>query len=164
MMDHFALSWRNIESGRFWTALTSSFSHMTLSHLAFNMIAFSSIGIPLAQSLGVATLVKVYIASGLACSACFLAWDALNRKSNVVSIGASGSVSGLMVLYAMLMPQSRFLIFYVLPIRAPVAVGMFFAVDLLNLATGARQDISSAGHIGGALYGLYFARKLLTRF
>ncbi|RYZ77064.1 MAG: rhomboid family intramembrane serine protease, partial [Proteobacteria bacterium] len=41
MQEHFAVSWQALQEGRFWTLITSVFSHYSFMHLLFNMLVLN---------------------------------------------------------------------------------------------------------------------------
>ena len=77
-------------SGEWWRLLTSTFIHIGLLHLVFNMFVLIQIG-PLMQALmGRAEFTIAYFISGFAGSMASLIWHPY-----VVSAGASGAIFGL---------------------------------------------------------------------
>jgi len=52
MLENFSLSVEHLKHGKFYTIITSGFSHSKLWHISLNMTAFWGISIPLIQSFG----------------------------------------------------------------------------------------------------------------
>ena len=101
----------NWKEGRWWTVLTSSFSHNNFVHFLFNMVTFQAFGTLLARIPGVKGrhLVSLCIGSALASSAAFLAdqesktsnreqsswiWNSARVQQSMAGLGASGVVMG----------------------------------------------------------------------
>lgn len=78
------------------------------------------------------------------------------------SLGASGAINGLVVLYACLNPYSEFLVFFV-PVPARIAASLFVGYDLISAIFAPRSKIDNAGHLGGAFYGYYYFKRALFR-
>ena len=69
-----------------------------------------------------------------------------------------GSVYAIMTTFALLSPHTQFLLFFVLPIPAWLAVPGVFAWDLSSSIFDPRSGTDSPGHIGGILAGFLFWR------
>ncbi len=85
------------------------------------------------------------------------------------AIGASGAISGVIALYAVLFRRSKLtfmLIFLQFKLAAPFYVGIWILFNAVGWATGAAGGAWEA-HIGGFLFGLVVGlfgyRRLLTR-
>ncbi|KAI1139054.1 hypothetical protein F5Y05DRAFT_412918 [Hypoxylon sp. FL0543] len=167
MRDHYTLSMTNLYQGRWYTILTSAISHYDFSHLAFNMISFSTFtrcaiemgGLrgPSILALGVGSAV----ASG---AASILDWY---RKGayNVFGLGASGVVSGIGAAMACMMPKQRFYVFFI-PIGIPLWALMlgYIAYDSYGLNHFQKSGVGHAAHLGGAAYGALFYALRLRRW
>ncbi len=81
-----------VSDGAVWQLLTSTFLHVDVWHIGFNMIALWFLGPQLELAIGRARFLALYLVSGLAGSA-LVYWLAGEQTS---TLGASGSVYGLM--------------------------------------------------------------------
>ncbi|KAH8896140.1 hypothetical protein GQ53DRAFT_743467 [Thozetella sp. PMI_491] len=184
MRENFTLSQENLREGRYWTLLTSAFSHATLPHLAFNMFAFH-FGTNLAfyRGLGTGRFLALSLGSILVSSACSMV-DETTRKgpSNnphagpvmYQHLGASGMVQGIITAMALTLPYFPVQLMFI-PIEFSLwqaAVG-FVGWDLYNLLqarkAGSKLDGSTvvgyAAHLGGAAFGAaYYMLRLRYRF
>jgi rhomboid protease GluP len=77
-------------SGEWWRLLTSTFVHVGLLHIVFNMFVFIQIGPLMQRLMGKTEFTIAYMVSGLAGSLASLIWNPY-----VVSAGASGAIFGL---------------------------------------------------------------------
>lgn len=149
---NFRLSRQAIREGRYWTIITNTFSHHTLSHILFNMIALYSFSAVLLWQPAVSAMqyLALIVGSGLSGSAAFLEHSWIN-KDNHRGLGASGIVSGVGVAAAFLDPRAKFLIWGIVPAPLWMLVSAAALLDILLL--GASDKVGHSAHIGGALFG-----------
>jgi len=130
-----------IEAGEIWRLLTSTFIHIGIIHLAFNLYALWALGPLTEESFGHRRFFIIYILSGLGGSiASFL-------FSPVLSAGASGAIFGLL---GALLYYS-----YKRPALWKSGLGMnLVVVILINLGFGLVQPgIDNFAHLGGLITG-----------
>ena len=149
-----------------WTILTNCFVHYNFWHILGNMVTLYFFGTYLTQLVGERKFLATYILGGLAGSAVYLLWvfyapwsDPIDRQFGVLA-GASGAVYAVGGALAILQPNVRVLMFFVIPMPLWVAViGGFVVLSLLTADIG----ISWQAHLGGLLVGLaaglYFRRR-----
>ncbi|KAJ1985114.1 hypothetical protein H4R34_000191 [Dimargaris verticillata] len=168
MQRHFVTSLANYEEHRYWTLLTSCFSQMTTIHLAFNMFALYSFGVPVVQLMGARPFLIFYTLAGITSSIVSLVGQrfrmtmgnprTVNRQSG--SVGASGAVLATLTLFAMVYPSSKILLVFI-PVNSQAAIAVLAAYDLVNLFKNPNSLIDSAGHLGGTMFGLGYYYLLL---
>ncbi|RKP09556.1 hypothetical protein THASP1DRAFT_2006, partial [Thamnocephalis sphaerospora] len=131
MARNFMTSSDNVLEGhRWWTLLTASFSHSNLIHFGVNMMVLWSFGPVMAGLLGTSRFLTLYLTSGLTASISSIAyyrWLDTQRSwmeppRAVASQGASGALLGVATVFTLLFPTSKFLIFFVLPVPAWLAL------------------------------------------
>lgn len=168
MATNFLVSWVRLEHGLFWTLLTSVFSHIDWWHFGINMVVLWSFGSVLERLLGWRVFLAFYLASGVVASAAHCCVSFAMGRAGVAALGASGAVSALLLVYALLFPKHRILIFGIVPVPALVGALGFVALDLWGLFAqghGGGLPIGHGAHLGGALCGLLFwAFALRGRF
>ena len=186
MIENFTLSQQNIREGRYWTVLTCAFSHASLSHLAFNMFAFSfGANLSFYCGLGVARFLALSFGSALASSACSMldettragadSRDPLSTQLRYQHLGASGMVQGLITAMALTVPFLPVqLLFIPISFQFWKAGLGFVAWDFYNLAKarkatsrpdGKSNVVGYAAHLGGAVFGAaYYFLALRYRF
>ncbi|KAJ1657544.1 hypothetical protein IWQ61_003083 [Dispira simplex] len=171
MLQNFTNSLDNWEAGRWWTLVTSAFSHKTVTHLALNMVAFYSFAPAIIQFLGPTAFLGFYFMSAMASSITSLVCNKIRYdmadpnkpRRRTISLGASGGVLSVMTLFAILFPQSKLLLFFVIPISSRNAIAALAAYDMVNLYQNAGSIVDSAGHLGGILSGLGYYFAILKR-
>ncbi len=157
MADHFLVSLEAVASGRVWTVLTSAVSHVGLAHLGFNLLALWVLGRDVEAVVGARGMVHLYVAGAAVSALGHLAYVAATG-SDIPALGASGAVMAVAVVSALLFPRRMLLVFFFLPMPQLAAVSLFVLVDLVGLLHPGNDMIAHAAHLGGAAYGLYYAR------
>jgi membrane associated rhomboid family serine protease/Tfp pilus assembly protein PilF len=135
--------------GQGWRLLTSTFLHIGLMHIFFNMWCLWDLGAMCESLYGHWTFAAVYLISGVAASLASVWWRPVG-----VSAGASGAIFG--VVGALI--ASHYLGEFSAPGFAVTArlrsVVIFAGYSLLFGAVSGRTD--NAAHIGGLVTGLIF--------
>lgn len=139
---------------RFWTLLTSSFSHHDAGHLFFNMFALWVFGRSVAQAIGQRGLVHLYLVGGVVASLASQALAAITGQPSA-GLGASGAVMAIAVAYAALFPRRKLYLNFLVPVPAWLAVAGYVLLDVFGLFDP-HSEIGHMAHLGGALYGLLY--------
>lgn len=181
LTQNFTISVNNFKEGRWWTLLTSAFSHQNLIHIAFNMIALNAFGSIMAiiPGVGAVHVISMCIGSAIAGSAAFLYqksgqsasdpklkdWsDNVTRMPQMVSgLGASGMVMGAGATAACLMPFAPMQIMFI-PINIPLWVLTLGYAALDTYFLHSNSPIGHAAHLGGAIYGAAFYLAYLRNY
>ncbi|KAK5126233.1 hypothetical protein LTR85_010468 [Meristemomyces frigidus] len=177
LTDNATLSWENIRAGRYWTLVTSAFTHTAIGHFGFNMLAFYTFGSVMAWVPGVAAVhvISLSIGAAIAGSVSWLyypkgvnaaqdrRWGPNAQHVRHVAQGASGMVMGAAATAACLMPYApMYLMFVPIPIPLWVVTGIYAALDIFYLDSG--DKIGHAAHLGGSVYGALFYFTYLRRY
>jgi len=138
------------------TLLTSNFAHSNAMHLGFNMIAFWSFGREAAAILGPDQFLGFYLSAGLA-SALLSHLGRFRSLAGGLSLGASGAVYACFALTAITKPDTQVALIFLpmLPFSISDALSVMILVDLAGVLMGWRR-FDHFGHLGGALFGLYY--------
>jgi membrane associated rhomboid family serine protease len=147
------------------TLFTSLFLHGGFVHLAGNMIYLWTFGGPVEDVLGHHRYLVFFIVCGAVGS---LTHTMLFPQSPVPSIGASGSIAGVLGAFLVLRPKARIVTLFPLvvywamaEVRAMLFLPVWFAMQFFNgaLALAAAQKTSDVvgiawwAHVGGFLFG-----------
>ncbi|KAH9978049.1 hypothetical protein BGW80DRAFT_1166250 [Lactifluus volemus] len=163
LQDNFINSRENLRQGRFWTLVTSTFSHAQPGHALFNGLTFWFLAPTALMVLGNVQFLALYLGSGAFASIVSLVWNKDRRNYN--SHGASGAIYSLASLFAFAAPRSRFLLFFVVPMPAWACIGAIACFDVYNAFTRRFSSLDSAGHVGGLTAGaLYWLMRTRFRF
>jgi len=80
---------------------------------------------------------------------------ALNLAINSVTVGASGSVFGLLLAFGMMFPNALIYVYFLLPIKAKWFVMIYGALELIFGVTGTQDGVAHFAHLGGMLFGFF---------
>ena len=142
------------------TPLTATLIHADLFHLGFNLLMLVWCGRQVESAVGGWMLALVYVIGAYAAAAA--EW-ALVPSSVAIGVGASGAVSAVLAVYALVFSEQQVKPFAGLPLHIVRALWLGMAwvgiQALIGLATNG--SIGVAAHIGGFGAGLLLARPLL---
>ncbi|MCR5723688.1 MAG: rhomboid family intramembrane serine protease [Treponema sp.] len=144
----------------FWQPFTYMFIHSGTQHLFFNMLALLFFGIGVERTLGTKEFVLMYLLTGTLCGIISLAVYWLGGIA-VFLAGASGSIYGILLAYAVIFPRSRIFIWGIIPVPAPVMVLGYTVIELGSQLTGAGGGVAHLTHLAGfAVVWLYFKIRM----
>ena len=132
-----------VSDGAYWQLVTSMFTHVSLLHIGFNMLALWFLGPQLEAAIGRTRFLSLYLLSGLMGSA-FVYWLSPVHSSTV---GASGAIFGLM----------GGLLVLAIKVKADFSpILMWLGLNVVLTLVG-RGFISWQGHLGGLVGGVLIA-------
>ena len=142
-----------------WQPVTYMFLHADLFHLLFNMLALWMFGVELERLWGTRFFVRYYFITGVGAAATTLVAAMLSERIYyAVTIGASGSVYGLLLAFAMYYPSRPIYMYFLFPVPARIFVMIIGAIVFLSSVSDARGGVAHAAHLGGLVFGyLYLA-------
>ena len=185
--DTFALHTWQSQLFQPWQLITHMFMHGDFMHLLFNMLPLWMLGCTLETLWGPKRFLTFYIICGLGAAFCHMLVlyfesehlikmfqllnyqdqeankTAFNSILNQGTLGASGAVFGVLVGFAYLFPNTVFLIYYIIPLKAKWAIPGYIVIELFSaVRNSAGDNIAHVAHLGGALVGfllVYFWNK-----
>lgn len=145
------------------TPLSSAFLHAGILHIAFNMVVLLYVGRQLEAPLGKAAMTLLLVAGAYAGAAAQWAAD---PGSTVILVGASGAISALIAVFALIFSRSETKALGPIPahwVRALWLAAAWIGLQLLLgfAGSGGFGNIAIWAHVGGFLAGLLLARPLL---
>ena len=139
-----------IKSGEIWRLITCTFLHVGLIHLMVNMYSLAILGTQVETFIGKIKFLIIYLISAITGSLFSLVF----MEENVVAVGASGAIFGLMG--ALLYFGYHYRLFLSNAIRNQI-----IPIIVLNLVIGFTfSGIDNAAHIGGLIGGYLSAMAL----
>ncbi|MFQ5968916.1 MAG: rhomboid family intramembrane serine protease [Nitrososphaerales archaeon] len=128
------------------SSVSSMFLHANIAHIAFNMIALTTLGRILEPHIGSKRFALIYFLSGFAGSGMHTAFALITGNGiDVPLVGASGAISGVIGIAAAL--GDRLAIFWLI---AQVPFALFGMANIAYFA-----------HIGGFVFGFAAGRIML---
>jgi len=165
---HLVLNINNvlINGKRFYTLLTSNFTHVQAFHIGLNMYALYNMAPLLLANLGTITFSTFYISAALVSGFGSLIADLARGRISKGSIGASGAVFAVLAASIALMSDDARVSLIFLPSSISFNPKTFFPLYLIgeiifNLVQK-RVQLGTASHVTGALFG-YLIMSLLLK-
>ena len=176
------------ESGNFqiYQLVTSMFLHANFMHLFMNMFALWMFGRTLEYDMGSKRFLIYYMITGIGAGLLQMgvSWIEISRlqaaahemgamtpymqsmiaaRANVVTIGASGAVFGVLLAFGMMYPNAMIMLLIPpIPIKAKYFVIGYGLLELSLGVTGAQSGVAHFAHVGGMIFGfflLYYWKK-----
>jgi len=151
--------------GFVWQPVTYMFLHGGVFHLLWNMLALWVFGCDVERRWGTRRFVRFYLFGGLSAAVCTLVVALINERIAVSpTIGASGAVLGVLAAYAMMFPDNRITLLFmlVLPITMKaktLAIGYTVITVLIILSTPVGAGgVAHFAHLGGLAFGYLYVK------
>lgn len=160
----------------FWRLIGFQFLHHDMGHLFFNMLGLFFFGPMVERYLGSKRYLAFYLLCGIFGAAMYgllnVAGYAVHTLFGVDRIpgllfydmatrlvGASAGVYGVLMAGAFIAPNSKVLLFFILPVRLKHFAYAIVAIAFLTVMMHGDNAGGQAGHLGGAFAGFYFIRR-----
>jgi len=146
-----------IESGNFqiWQLVTYQFLHGGFSHILFNMFALWMFGVEIENSWGSKKFLTFYLISGIGAGLLHMFVSPILTGVGAPTIGASGSVYGIMIAFAMMFPERLIYLYFLIPIKAKYLITFLIIMEFM-LVDSASSGVAHLAHLGGALVGFLY--------
>ncbi|MCA1949262.1 MAG: rhomboid family intramembrane serine protease [Treponema sp.] len=143
--------------GMVWQFLTYMFAHGGISHLLLNMLGLFFFGTPVERQMGSKEFLLFYMVTGFFAGLFSFGLFLLTGSASVFLLGASGALFAVQLAYATFFPDSIVYLWGILPLRAPVMVLGFTALELFFSVTGIASGVAHFTHLAGFAFAwLYF--------
>lgn len=79
------------------------------------------------------------------------------EKVGTPMVGASGAVFGILAAFAILFPNTEFMLYFAIPVKAKYLVGAYFLYEVYtSFYTSVGDNVAHLAHVGGAIVGAAF--------
>jgi membrane associated rhomboid family serine protease len=149
-INQFAFQVGAVGRGEHYRVVTSSFLHVNVVHLLFNMLTLYFFGPTVERILELRGFLVLYFGSVIAGGVV----SAIANRDNpaYASVGASDAVSGVVLSFCLFYPLASIYIMFI-PIPA-ILYGVLFIVISAQFMGRPGARIAHAAHLGGALAGV----------
>jgi len=153
----FGTSVKSVLSGPFmpWQVISYMFMHGDFTHLFFNMFALWMFGLELENLWGSKRFLIYYTICGLGAALANLLVAPFFSTVGP-TVGASGSVYGILVAFGYLFPNRQIYIYFLIPLKAKYLVILYMALEVFAVASQSETGIAHVAHLGGAVVGLIY--------
>jgi membrane associated rhomboid family serine protease len=142
-----------------WQLLTYGFMHGGLGHIAFNMFMLWMFGRELELVYGARRFLTYYLTCVVGAGVVQLIVAAM-QGGVYPTVGASGGVFGLLLLFGMTFPNRMImLLFPPIPMKAKYMVIVFGLLELYLGISGQAPGIANFAHLGGMLFGFILIQR-----
>jgi rhomboid family protein len=146
-----------------WQIATYMFLHGGIFHILFNMLALWMFGTELERMWGTRYFLKFYFVTGIGAGALTVLFSLLpfgfaQQLQRSIIIGASGSIYGLLLAYALYFPDRQIYMYFVFPIPARVFVAIMGAIAFFS-SLSESGGVANATHLGGLLIAYLFLKS-----
>jgi membrane associated rhomboid family serine protease len=147
--------------GWVWTFVSYMFMHSGFRHILFNMLGLFFFFIHVERQMGSYEFLLYYFVTGILAGLFSFILYFLTGAYGVILLGASGALFAVELAYAVFFPDSIIYLWGILPLRAPVMVLGFTALEVFFSVTGMSSGVAHFTHLAGFGFGwLYFLARL----
>jgi membrane associated rhomboid family serine protease len=160
--DALILDAPKVLEGQVWRLLTYAFLHsITWSHILFNMLFLWWFGRRMEEVYGPREFLAFYLIAAIVGGLVFtIKWQI--DKAGALGLGASGSVTAVMVLFALHYPRYT-IIYWFIPMPVWVMVAFQVGRDLFGFLGFSNENVGFSVHLAGAAFALIY-NKMEVRF
>lgn len=138
-----------------WQLISYMFLHADFTHIFFNMFALWMFGMELENLWGAKKFLIYYTICGLGAALANLLIAPLFSTVGP-TVGASGSIYGVLVAFGYLFPNRQIYIYFLIPIKAKYLVVLYMALEVFAVASQSESGIAHFAHLGGAVVGIIY--------
>jgi membrane associated rhomboid family serine protease len=156
-----------VRHGAVWQLLTYAFLHdpRNIWHIVFNMWILHMSGRDFEARRGSAEFIAFYLFAAIVSGLGVFVWESTVGDGSP-TLGASGAVSALLMVFAFTYPHAEIRIFGVLPMKMltfAILIILFDSLPLLAQLSGrtemGRDHISHSAHLAGIVLGILYQRN-----
>ncbi|HOX39210.1 MAG TPA: rhomboid family intramembrane serine protease [Candidatus Brocadiia bacterium] len=168
--DALALSASRLSRGAVWQPVTYMFLHAGLLHLIFNLLMLWWFGSLVEGSIGRRSYLELFFGAGIFGGLVQAAASVFTGQPDLITLGCSGGLLGVMVVCAMIAPSLTVFFSFVIPMKLRTMVIICIFMDLYVALSGQRSGTAVLAHLGGAAFGYgywklcYCRGRSLSRF
>ncbi|MFH1424791.1 MAG: rhomboid family intramembrane serine protease [archaeon] len=154
MITKYALSGGRIAAGAGYTMITYMFLHANVQHIFLNSLGLLFFGYHMEKEFTGPLTLLIYFVSGMFAAAVYV----LSAPANVLVVGASGAIFGLMAYLTLTRPFKISPMPFIIPMPIAVASLLYVIFAAPVMATGGLlEGVAHNAHIGGLLGGSLLA-------
>lgn len=148
-----------------WQLATYAFLHQGFGHIIWNMLALWMFGADIERIWGTRRFIQFYFFCAVGSGICvvlanyLLPWG----SPNVATIGSSGAIFGILMVYAIMFADREILWGFLIPIKVKYFVAIIGAVAFLS-SFGVNNGVSNFAHLGGLLFGYLYLKTPQIQF
>ena len=140
-----------------WRMMTAGFAHDSeyMGHILGNMFVLFMFGRHVEGVYGRAKFLRLYLVMIVFSMLVWALTEQLFGNKIAICVGASGAVSGIIILFALHFPHQKVLLFFVIPAPAWVLGALVIAIDMFG-STQADSRVAHSAHLAGMAWAVVF--------
>ena len=146
-----------VEAQTYWQFFTYQFVHGDFFHLAFNMLALFFFGVPVERKIGTKEFILYYLLIGTIDGVLSFLVYAVTGFYIISLVGASGAIFGVLLLYAVIYPNSVVYLWAVIPVPPPLLILGYAVIELISIFS-IGDGVAHLTHFIGLLAGWVYIR------
>ncbi len=161
LSDHLAISSETLfRPWLWWQWISYGFAHSPVMfwHLLGNMIGLFFFGRDVEWRYGRAEFIRLYLTMLVVAGVAWSVWHAVRGDAAPLLYGASGAVTGIIILFALLYPHRTVLLFFVIPVPAWVLGVLLIVSNLLGSFDQTDSHVAFGVHLVGAAVAVAYYR------
>ncbi|MBQ4498492.1 MAG: rhomboid family intramembrane serine protease [Spirochaetaceae bacterium] len=145
----------------YWQFFTYMFAHANFEHVFFNMMGLFFFGVSVEKAIGSKEFLLFYLLAGAFCGiVSFVSYYVSAMAGNIMAyyyslLGASGAIYAVLLAYAIIFPRNVILVFFVLPLPAPVLVIVYAIIDFGGQFIGS-SNVAHLAHLSGFVFAWFY--------
>lgn len=154
-----------------WTIITAMFVHADFIHVLMNMFFLVLLGLPFEERIGTKKFAIIYFASGIIATiinglVAIGFSESFSLNPNIIGIGASGAIFGIMGGFAVLYPRDKIIMplgFFLMlhPIPVFFAAIIFGGMETFYVIYQAQDNVGHLVHLSGLIGGVILGPMLV---
>lgn len=144
-----------------WRLVTYMFVHAGFAHILFNMLVVWWFGSPLEQIWGQKKFLKYYFITGIGAGIVCVPF----YPPQIPIVGASGAIFGLLMAFALIYPNARVYLWFLIPIKVKYLVIAFAVIELTAtmsyMGGHGASNIANIAHLSGMAIGYFYLRGFM---
>jgi len=142
-----------------WRVLTFQFLHANGGHILGNMIGMFFFAPHVERWMGSRPFAFYYFLCGIAgvvfYTLLYFTPGIMDQYGPYTQmVGASAGLFGILAAFYKIAPNAKVFLFFIIPMSMRVFAIGYFAIQIFSVLFGSENAGGSAGHLGGALFGL----------
>lgn len=137
---------------------TYLFLHGSFSHIVWNMLALWMFGAEIERAWGTKRFLQFYFFCGVGAGICVVIANYIAHTPGTATIGASGAIFGILLVYAMMFPNRTILWGFLIPIQVKWFVLIIGTISFISAIYGGNSGVSEFAHLGGLLFAYIYMK------
>ena len=142
-----------------WQFVTYLFLHGGFWHLFWNMFALWMFGCELERYWGGKQFLRFFLVTGVGAGVLSVLFE---PSSQIPTIGASGSVYGILMAYGMMFPERLVYLYFLFPVKVKYFVAVLGVITFMSAFGSSGSAVAHTAHLGGMVFAFLYLKGWLS--